>query len=64
MLAHRREFGEQIWMIRIFSEGFRRVGDSARTTFSPIIKIAGKTAFFDFRNFYNSAKEHPTREIF
>jgi hypothetical protein len=45
-------------------EGFVRIGDCARITFSTKIKIAGKYDFLKFCKPYISSRSHPTQEIF
>jgi hypothetical protein len=64
MSSGEAKFNEHVFRDAIFPESFIRVGGLVRTTFFVGYKIAGKTGFFDFCIFYNSTKEHSTREIF
>jgi hypothetical protein len=64
MSSHRAEYGEQIPINKIFPKRFIKIGDCARITFTPTLKIAGKYDFFKFCKPYISSKSHPTQEIF
>ncbi len=64
MSSGRVEHGEQIPINTIFSKRFTIIGDCARITFTPTLKVAGKYDFFKFCKPYISSRSHPTQEIF